>query len=106
MLTWNRRDRCIPDNVVPPAVVRATCELARELILTDRTAAPSWEGVFSERSSAYTLDAAGTANSTSSGKTYDKADRRPMLPKLCQAMLGKYGTTLEGSSGTVNLKRV
>ncbi len=106
VLTWNRRDRSIPDNVVPPAVVRATCELARELILTDRTAAPAGEGVLIEHSSAYSMDAARVATSTSSGKTYDKADRRPVLPKLCQAMLGKFGTILEGSSGTVNLKRV
>src|SRR5512137_2573590 len=34
----------LPSDAVPPAFVRATCELARELLIQDRTAAPPGEG--------------------------------------------------------------
>jgi hypothetical protein len=83
----------VPGDVVPKQVVEATCELARELILADRTAAPPGEGL------KYYNDAGKQTG-------YDKADTRPVIPKLVQAMLAKYGSLLKAKSGAVNLVRV
>ena len=82
----------IPGNVVPKALVEATCELARELLIVNRTAAPEGEGL--------KYDNAGSVQ-----KGYDKADKRPVIPALVQAMLAKYGTLLNAKSGAVNLVR-
>jgi hypothetical protein len=59
---------------VPPCVVYATCELARELLKTDRTAAPVGEGL---------------KYSAVSGSifTFDKTDRRPVITEAVEAML-------------------
>src|SRR6478735_369066 len=35
----------LPSDAVPSALVKATCELARELLIVDRTAAPAGEGL-------------------------------------------------------------
>jgi hypothetical protein len=83
----------VPADVVPKAVVEATCELARELILADRTAAPPGEGQ-------------KYYNNAGVQTGYDKRDTRPVIPKLVQAMLAKYGSLLNAKSGAVNLKRV
>ena len=98
-LQWPRRQCRIPDNedvlpddAVPKAVVAATCELARELIITDRTAAPAGEGL-------------KYANVGSTQTGYDKADTRPVIPKLVQALLAKYGSLLQAKSGAVKLVR-
>ena len=40
-----------PYDVVPAAVVRATCEMARELLIADRTAAPAGEGISATQTS-------------------------------------------------------
>src|SRR3954470_8145728 len=37
----------VDSNVVPKAIVNATCEMARELLIADRTAAPTGEGIAS-----------------------------------------------------------
>src|SRR6185436_2161636 len=37
----------VESNVVPKAVLDATCELARELLIADRTAAPAGQGIAS-----------------------------------------------------------
>ena len=78
---------------VPKAVVQATCEMARELLITDRTAAPAGEGL------KYFND---------SGKQtgYDKTDRRPVLSQVAQVMLAKYGSQISAHSGAVRLQRV
>ena len=83
----------VPENLVPKPVVQAACELARELLIADRTAAPAGEGL------KYYNDAGKQTG-------YDKADTRPMFPKLVQAMLAKYGSLISAKSGVVKLIRV
>jgi hypothetical protein len=80
-------------DTVPKAVVQATCELARELLLTDRTAAPAGEGL-------KYYNNAGTQTG------YDKTDRRPVLSRVAQVMLAKYGAQISARSGAVRLVRV
>ena len=82
----------IPSTLMPKAVVEATCELARELLIADRTAAPAGEGLKYQN-----------VGTTQTG--YDKSDTRPVIPALVQAMLAKYGTLLNAKSGTVRLVR-
>ena len=82
----------VPPNLVPKAVVEAACELARELLLVDRTQAPEGEGLKYEN--------AGGAQTG-----YDKTDKRPIIPALVQAMLAKYGALINRKSGTVQLVR-
>jgi hypothetical protein len=80
-------------DTVPKAVVQATCEMARALLIEDRTANPLGEG----------LKFTGLgANQTS----FDKSDRRPVLTQLAQVMLAKYGSPISAKSGAVRLMRV
>ena len=83
----------VPENTVPKAVVQATCELARELVIVDRTAAPAGEGL-------------KYYNNAGVQTGYDKTDTRPVIPKLVQAMLAKYGSLISAKSGAVKLIRV
>lgn len=83
----------IPGNIVPKAVVEATCEMARELLIVDRTGAPMGEGLKYE-------------NDGSVQKGYDKTDRRPVISAVAQAMLAKYGSLIKAKSGAVQLTRV
>jgi hypothetical protein len=83
----------LPENAVPKNVAAATCELARELLVVDRTAAPAGEGL------KYYNDAGKQTG-------YDKADTRPVIPKLVQAMLAKLGSRSNAKSGAVKLVRV
>ena len=99
-LQWPRRQCRIPDeedelpeNQVPKAVVDATCELARELIITDRTASPPGEGLSFQN-----------VGSTQTG--YNKADTRPIIPAVVQAFLAKFGVLIKVKSGVVKLIRV
>ena len=100
-LQWPREDCRDPDaedgviagNVVPKAVVEATCEMARELLVADRTAAPEGEG--------FKYHNVGTEQ-----KGYDKSTTRPIISHVAQAMLAKYGTLLKSRSGAVRLVRV
>ena len=85
-------DWYVPANLVPKAVVAATCELARELILINRTDAPEGEGL-------------KYANAGGAQTGYDKSDKRPIIPALVQAMLDKYGTLINRKSGAVRLVR-
>jgi hypothetical protein len=80
-------------DTVPKAVVQATCEMARAMLIEDRTANPLGEGL-----KFTTLG----ANQTS----FDKSDRRPVLPQLAQVMLAKYGSQISAQSGAVRLMRV
>ena len=104
-LIWWRLDSNVASDVVPAGVVNATCEMARELLILDRTAAPTGEGIQSERTSQYNSTSAG-ASSSSSSKTYSKADTRPILSHVAQSMLVKFGTVISGSAGAVRLVRV
>ena len=104
-LQWPRSDCRDPDavatsaaagvvasNVVPKGVTDATCELARELLLLDRTAAPPGEGISSDWTS-------------TAGKKYSKTDVRPILPRLVQSLLAKYGNPMSRGGGVVKLVR-
>lgn len=82
----------VPSNEIPDSVRDAACELARELLIQDRTAAPPGEGL------RYFND-----SSTQTG--YDPRTRRMIIPRLVQAMLAKYGALIEEHSGTVALVR-
>jgi len=82
----------VADDLVPRPVVAATCELARELLALDRTAAPPGEGLLSDWTSA-------------AGKKYSKTDVRPILPRLVQSLLSKYGALQRRGVGVVRLVR-
>jgi hypothetical protein len=82
----------LPADVVPAAVRDATCELARELLIADRTAAPAGEGLKYE-------------NTGTTQKGYDKSDTRPILSAVVQALLSKFGLLLNRRTGSVRLVR-
>jgi hypothetical protein len=82
----------LPVDAVPKAVLEATCELARELLVANRTAAPEGEGL--------KYDNTGTTQ-----KGYDKRDTRPIISHVAQALLAKYGALLKSKSGAVRLIR-
>ncbi len=87
----------VDSNVVPPAVVLATCEMARELMIADRTASPAGEGLVS----------AGSGDGSSYTKTvYSKSDTRPIISPVARALLGKFGSPITGGGGAVRLERV
>ena len=99
-LQWPREDCPDPDagdmvaeTMVPKAVVEAACELARELIITDRTAAPAGEGL-------------KYYNNAGVQTGYDKTDKRPIIPAVVQALLAKFGSLTKAKSGAVKLVRV
>jgi hypothetical protein len=77
---------------VPKAVVQATCEMARELLIADRTTAPPGEGL-------------KYYNNAGVQTGYDKTDRRPVLSQVAQVMLAKYGSQISAKSGAVRLIR-
>ncbi len=98
-LQWPRENCPDPDagdlvanTVVPKAIVQATCELARELIIADRTAAPPGEGLSYQN-----------VGGTQTG--YNKADTRPIIPTVVQALLAKFGVLIKSKSGSVKLVR-
>ena len=86
-------DPFVPFSIVPKQVVQATCEMARELLITDRTAAPAGEGL------AY-------QNTGGNQTGYDKSDRRPVISPVAQALLDKFGSLIAGKSGAVRLVRM
>ena len=81
----------LDENAVPRSIQDATCELARELLVADRTAAPVGEGL-------------KYANVGTSQTGYDKKDTRPIIPALVQSMLAKVGALIK--KGSVRLERV
>lgn len=83
-------DNYVEPDLVPSAVVQATCEMARELLIVDRTAAPPGEGI---------------DTNTNLGTKYSKSDTRPIISHVAQAMLSKFGALLDGGSGAVRLVR-
>ncbi len=94
----------VPNDEVPAGVASAVCEMARELLIVDRTAAPPGEGISSTQTSSATHDSAGGSSSQSS-TTYSKEDTRPVVSRVAQAMLAKYGALIQGGSGSVRLVR-
>jgi hypothetical protein len=80
--------------------------MARELLIVDRTASPPGEGIDSLATAHATHAATGTgSDSTSSTTKYDKSDTRPIICRVAQAMLSKYGAMVDGGSGAVRLVR-
>ena len=99
-------DNFVEPDLVPVRVVQATCEMARELLIADRTAAPAGEGLDSVATAHATYGATGTENeSTSSTTKYSKRDTRPIISRVAQAMLLKLGALVGGGSGAVRLVR-
>ena len=88
----------VPGNVVPRSVVEATCELARELLTADRTAAWAGEGLKYDNISATTGAAAQQIG-------YDATTRPPVIPAMVQALLAKYGSLFSAKCGAVRLIR-
>ena len=82
----------VPGEVVPKAVRDATCEMARELLIADRTASPAGEGL-------------RYANVGTTQTGYDKGDTRPVISHVAQAMLAKFGALIKSRSGAVRLVR-
>jgi hypothetical protein len=91
-LVLQTADWVVPASIVPKAVVEATCELARELLLADRTSSPDGEGLKYQ-------------NTGTTQFGYDKSDTPPVIPKVVQAMLAKYGSLVNARSGAVRLVR-
>ena len=87
------RGLSLASDAVPKAVVQATCEMARELLVADRTGTPLGEGIYLQRS------ADGTE------VIYSRRDRRPIISYLAQSLLAKYGVPVKSRSGTVPLIR-
>jgi len=85
-------DPFVSTSIVPKALAQATCEMARELLIADRTASPPGEGL------KYYND---------SGKQtgYDKKDTRPVISPVAQALLAKFGSLVKSGSGAVRLVR-
>ena len=86
----------IASNIVPGGVVAATCEMARELLIADRTASPPGEGISQQH------------NADASAIVYSKTDTRPIISRLAQGMLVKFGRLVTDApkGGMVRLVRV
>ncbi len=97
-------DNFVEPDLVPVAVVQATCEMVRELLIADRTAAPPGEGIGTAQTSQATHTGTGGSSSMTS-TTYSKSDTRPIISRVAQAMLSKYGAPVSGGSGAVRLTR-
>ncbi len=82
----------VPSDLVPKGVADAVCEMARELLIADRTAAPAGEGLSYQN-----------VGTTQTG--YDKSDARPVISRVAQAMLAKFGVLVSSKSGAVRLVR-
>ena len=90
--------------------MNATCEMARELLIVDRTAAPTGEGIAWTQVRHSAASADGTAKTSSSSTDisttkYSKPDTRPIISHVAQAMLAKFGALVRGGSGVVRLVR-
>ncbi len=94
----------VPSTQVPQPVSFAVCEMARELLIADRTAAPAGEGIESTATSTHTKTSSSDTSSSSTTK-YSKSDTRSIISQVAQAMLSKYGALIVGGSGSVQLER-
>lgn len=83
-----------PSDEVPKPVQDATCELARLLLGSDRTAAPQGEGI-----KRFKVEGAVEIE-------FDKFDRADTVPTEVQMLLSKVGGSYkDGFSGSVKLRR-
>ena len=77
----------LDDNEMPADLVRATCELARELIVADRTQPPPGEG-FKQIQLVGSLMA-----------TFDKLDQPGVLTGEVKKLLAKWGMRIDRAAG-------
>jgi hypothetical protein len=89
---WGLGGACFPSDEVPAEVVRACCEQARELIITDRTGPPLGEGLKSSRVG-------------ESEMVFDRLGRAAVLSRVTIALLRKVGVHLGDGGGVVKLVR-
>lgn len=88
-------------DLIPKALLDATCEMARELLIADRTASPPGEGLHSS----YTAHMVSGGVSDISNVAYDKGDTRPVISRVTEAMLAKFGAAIKSGGGAVRLMR-
>ena len=100
-LQWPRRDCPDPDSdealdetKVPPAVLQATCEVARKLLEEDWTVDPDGTGLRS-------LSISGSVR-----VVFDGRRLRAIVPDFVQALLGRLGQYMGGGQAAVRLVRV
>jgi hypothetical protein len=105
VLGW-ANDNFVEPDLVPSPVLQATCEMARELLIADRTAAPAGQGIDVTQTTHATHAADGSGSESESLMTkYSKSDLRPIVSAVAQAMLSKFGALVDGGSGAVRLIR-
>ena len=83
----------LDETKVPPIVVNATCELARALLVEDRTDDPDGEGLSS-------MSVVGSLR-----LDFNANDRQPVVPAIVQTWLGKFGEYIAHSRGMARLVR-
>lgn len=83
----------LDETKVPAVVVNATCELARALLIEDRTDDPDGEGLSS-------MSVVGSLR-----LDFNAHDRQPVIPAIVQTWLGKFGQYLPRTRGTAKLMR-
>ena len=83
----------LDETKVPALVVNATCELARALVIEDRTDDPDGEGLSS-------MSVVGSLR-----LDFNANDRQPVVPLIVQTWLGKFGEYLARSKGMARLVR-
>jgi len=89
-------DGWLPTDAVPKGIMNAACEMARELLLRDRTAPVPGEGI-----AVVTTGAGLTYSSTK----YSKTDAPQIITPVAKAMLQKYGSVMGGRGGMVKVMR-
>jgi hypothetical protein len=87
-------DAFVGSGMVPRCVVWATCEMAREVLLADRTGTPAGEGMTLQRLA------------DQSEIIWNKRDRRPVISLFAQSLLCKYGAMAKRAKNMTRLERV
>lgn len=90
---WGSGYRYYDSNSVPKGVKAATCELARELLKTDRTAEPGEKGIKSTTVGPISV-------------TFDATDRPAILTKVVRLMLRPFGSVPGSSLRFATVRRV
>ena len=83
----------LDETKVPVMVMNAACELARALVIEDRTDDPDGEGLSS-------MSVVGSLR-----LDFNANDRQPVVPLIVQTWLGKFGEYLARSKGIAKLVR-
>jgi hypothetical protein len=83
----------LDETKVPVLVVNATCEMARALLVEDRTDDPDGEGLSS-------MSVVGSLR-----LDFNSGDRQPVVPAIVQTWLGKFGEYIARSKGMARLVR-